>query len=622
MFILGQKVLTKTDINVSLFKYSKRKGENIMKLKNNKGVTGVDIAISVLILIIFVSLIAGLFYNMGITSKKIDRKAEATNLAIGAIERMKLVDFADLENTKTNDDDGRKGINESNIPTLTDLDVPNGYKVEISVEDYDDGSVAKIIRAYVTYMENNQNQEIKIETIKKVDNGEKEVPIPAGFVVSGADGENDKEKGLVIYEGTEPVTNSNVETARKTRNQFVWIPTTDYNTKDYDGTGKTYTDNVDSNSEEEQKNIEKSIKKYGGYFVSRYEIGEKDGKPVSMRGYEPETNITPTNAIAKAREMYSKDSSWEVTSTPVYGKQWDNAMAWIKKTYNTSEGSKYGNYCDFNRQNIGKTFSSIMFDNKNNSIIKSRYLPDGGVRVGIPSELFTISTSLSSSSTIMPSYETTTTANLIINCTGKSYIRVKVAEVENSENIKSVDFKPQQTDKWVKRGDYWYYTEIVGTETLTIPVEIINNVNNTRNNSKDGIIHLYASATQSVIQVDFDSDKPWVDYVEIEGKNNQIKRVSDIKLAYLTESSTSEINYSVSPNTSEVTGYSDAWKINNLYDIAGNMAEITAEKTGDNYIIRGGKYFNIGNNAITKREEISATTTDIDTGYRIALYVK
>ena len=139
-----------------------------MNLKNSKGVTGIDIAISVLILILFVSLITGLFYNTSVTTKKINRKAEATNLAINTIERMKLEDFSNLKNTKIGDDEGKKEISESNISTLVDLDVPKGYKVEIAVEDYDDGSAVKIIKAYVTYMENNQNQEIKIETLKKI----------------------------------------------------------------------------------------------------------------------------------------------------------------------------------------------------------------------------------------------------------------------------------------------------------------------------------------------------------------------------------------------------------------------------------------------------------------------
>ena len=600
-----------------------------MKLKNNKGVTGVDIAVSVVILIIFISLISGLFYNTAVTTKKIDRKTEATNLAISVIERMKLVDFADLENTKTGDDDGRKGINESNISTLADLDIPNGYKVEVAVEDYDDGSAVKIIRAYVTYMENNQNQEIKIETLKKVDSGEKEVPIPAGFVVSGADGENDKEKGLVIYEGTDPVTNSNVETARKTRNQFVWIPTTDYNTKDYDGTGKTYTDNVDSNSEEEQKNIEKSIKKYGGYFVSRYEIGEKDGKQVSMRGYQPKTNMTPINAIAEAREMYSKDSSWEVTSTPVYGKQWDNAMAWIKKTYDINEVDNYGNYCDFNRQNIGKTFSSIMFENKNNNAIKSVCLSKKRFGFYVPNlPTLSIDTELQHTSIQAPSYESKSMTSLRITNTGDTDVYIAIKDTSNnSDNIKSIEYNSEQPDKWIKKAGVWYYKEIIKSkDTIQIPINITNNVNDSKI-SKDTGIDIEIYAIQKGAEIDFDSDTPWGPNTITVGKaNTKIEKVvaikQDTRLAYFTDVSTVTLNYSVSPNTSEVTGYSDAWKINNLYDIAGNMAEITAEKTGDNYIIRGGKYFNIGNNAITKREEISATTTDIDTGYRIALYVK
>ena len=50
------------------------------------------------------------------------------------------------------------------------------------------------------------------------------VPIPRGFVASSVQGENKRKSGLVIYEGTDSVTNNNVEEARRTRNQFVWIP--------------------------------------------------------------------------------------------------------------------------------------------------------------------------------------------------------------------------------------------------------------------------------------------------------------------------------------------------------------------------------------------------------------
>ena len=50
------------------------------------------------------------------------------------------------------------------------------------------------------------------------------VPIPKGFVASKASGENTKLGGLVIYEGTEAVTDANVQLARRTRNQYVWVP--------------------------------------------------------------------------------------------------------------------------------------------------------------------------------------------------------------------------------------------------------------------------------------------------------------------------------------------------------------------------------------------------------------
>ncbi len=55
------------------------------------------------------------------------------------------------------------------------------------------------------------------------------VPVPKGFVGSEVDGENTVSGGFVIYEGTDPITNENVDTskAREERNQFVWVPVFD-----------------------------------------------------------------------------------------------------------------------------------------------------------------------------------------------------------------------------------------------------------------------------------------------------------------------------------------------------------------------------------------------------------
>ena len=58
---------------------------------------------------------------------------------------------------------------------------------------------------------------------------EKPIPIPEGYVISEVEGENKIEDGLVIYERTEPVTESNHEDAMLNRNQYVWIPVEEIN---------------------------------------------------------------------------------------------------------------------------------------------------------------------------------------------------------------------------------------------------------------------------------------------------------------------------------------------------------------------------------------------------------
>ena len=54
-----------------------------------------------------------------------------------------------------------------------------------------------------------------------------QVPVPNGFVGSSATGENEIDTGFVIYEGEEEVTDSNVQSAQTSRNQYVWIPVED-----------------------------------------------------------------------------------------------------------------------------------------------------------------------------------------------------------------------------------------------------------------------------------------------------------------------------------------------------------------------------------------------------------
>ena len=80
-------------------------------------------------------------------------------------------------------------------------------------------------------VQESKSQEIVLEDNKymhvETDASGDKVPVPNGFVGSSVAGENEIDTGFVIYEGEEEVTDSNVQTAQTSRNQYVWIPVED-----------------------------------------------------------------------------------------------------------------------------------------------------------------------------------------------------------------------------------------------------------------------------------------------------------------------------------------------------------------------------------------------------------
>ncbi len=209
------------------------------------------------------------------------------------------------------------------------------------------------------------------------------VPIPKGFVASSATGENTKNGGLVIYEGTTPVTDANVEDAKRTRNQYVWVPVEDFSKFVRQNFGKSYTiantlgtnywevvldtttnmplatqstSYVTSTTLAEVQAMYESVKEYKGFYIARYEAGIdtertakgnatdlpgiKEGTTVySVMGKIPYTYIPWTwndsmsedtnGTVEVARRMYPQtNSNYGVVSTLTYGVQWDRTLAW------------------------------------------------------------------------------------------------------------------------------------------------------------------------------------------------------------------------------------------------------------------------------------------------------
>ena len=135
-----------------------------MNLREQKGVTGSDIIIAVIILFIFVSLIATLFYNFSTSNKDIERKSEAVNIAVNEIEKIKNNSF-----------DRYEGISVANVNNVIVSNQPvtgkTGYYKTIKIQDYNDidpekqADVVKKVTVTITYKFKNQDQTVELATI-------------------------------------------------------------------------------------------------------------------------------------------------------------------------------------------------------------------------------------------------------------------------------------------------------------------------------------------------------------------------------------------------------------------------------------------------------------------------
>ena len=223
------------------------------------------------------------------------------------------------------------------------------------------------------------------------------VPIPKGFVASSATGENTKDGGLVIYEGITPVTDANVEDAKRSRNQYVWVPVEDFSKfvrQNIDLTGtisntlgtgywevvlntttnmplSTQDSNyVTSTTLAEVQAMYESVKEYKGFYIARYEAGIDTQRTsdngvletnvYSMMGKIPYTYIPWTKnysfaedtngAVQVARSIYSAtNANYGVVSTLPYGVQWDTTLQWwldTKAVTSVTDSTSYGNYSD------------------------------------------------------------------------------------------------------------------------------------------------------------------------------------------------------------------------------------------------------------------------------------
>ena len=179
--------------------------------------------------------------------------------------------------------------------------------------------------------------------------------IPEGFMI--IPGLSDVEKGLVISDNPDDTEKPGEETVAL-GNQFVWIPLTDekeyvrnktfvgeelskiaYTDKDYlPSTIQPDLDGTETDEQIGEKNEEaerKAVIDAGGFYLSRYEAGEEDGKVVSKKGIPVLTGKTQDECKSIAKDVVKTDSA---KSALCSGIQWDVIMNYIEQN-NLKDGT-------------------------------------------------------------------------------------------------------------------------------------------------------------------------------------------------------------------------------------------------------------------------------------------
>ena len=221
--------------------------------------------------------------------------------------------------------------------------------------------------------------------------------IPKGFTVSGISTEQKVDNGLVIYDIPEGITPdwTNPDSVKTKYNQFVWIPVEVKSTDTEDniasfyrsawaenastggerttGLSTNYTEpySYDTTNNYDQTNgiadqiteLTKSIYKYGGFYIGRYEAGsttertssssqtaefvvQQDKYPYNYVKWGKSMSDVSEGAVYLCNNLYSKtNANYGATSMLCTGASWDSMLDFIKdSSHSVTDSTTWGNY--------------------------------------------------------------------------------------------------------------------------------------------------------------------------------------------------------------------------------------------------------------------------------------
>ena len=202
-------------------------------------------------------------------------------------------------------------------------------------------------------------EEAKVDFVKektKVEFSDGNVIIPEGLKIADVPASKVRD-GVVIED--------------KDGNQFVWVPVATI--ADYKRTWYTGNDLFSEYLEALPEDEKTSVERYKGFYIGRYEVGDKENteaktlrssndvtKTVTIKANQaPYNYVTRTQAVSLA-EGFSTKQGYKAKTKLVSSYAWDTTIAFIEKTVNNyGSSSSQGNY-----SNTSVTYKDITDESK------------------------------------------------------------------------------------------------------------------------------------------------------------------------------------------------------------------------------------------------------------------
>lgn len=148
-----------------------------INLKNKRGFTTVDLSIALIVVILFVSVMTSISYNVYLSSTEAKRTAVALNYGVELFEHIGAMDFEEVVPSY-------ELVETENLGTMKDIVInansvegnKGTYKIRVSIQDYKNANKIKIISLKIEYpISRKKSESIELERIKVVE--EKQVEI-------------------------------------------------------------------------------------------------------------------------------------------------------------------------------------------------------------------------------------------------------------------------------------------------------------------------------------------------------------------------------------------------------------------------------------------------------------